>query len=81
MGVLRKLGAWIEGEDEPSVELEHDHGSRGVARITRVFGSDHAGRREPESLPIEGKRPLEIVNRQGDQVNPRFHADSSPGVG
>src|SRR5690606_232245 len=40
--------------------------------VTGELGADHAGRLQPQR-PVELERSLEVVDREGDHADPRFH--------
>lgn len=41
--------------------------------VVAELGSDDAGRVEPETVPVEGERSFEIVDRERDHVDAGFH--------
>jgi len=71
-GVFGKLRAWIEGEDLPPGEVEHDYCAGRVRVVAAVLGCYHTGRLEAERS-VERECAIEVGNGEGYYINARFH--------
>jgi hypothetical protein len=67
--ILGQLRARVEGGDKSAIEAEYrDRSGRGVI-VTGELRTDHAGRVQPEPLPVKRERPIEVTYSQGDHMN------------
>jgi hypothetical protein len=77
-GVLRQLRPRPDGQDESALQLEHRDGACGALVVAREFGAEDARRIEPEAVAVERERPLEIVDRERDDIDAGFHLSFLP---
>jgi hypothetical protein len=55
------------------LQLEHRDSPVGLDLIADELGADHPARLQPEPVLVEGERPLQIGNRERDDVDSGFH--------
>lgn len=75
LGVLGEFGAWEHAQDEPAIEMEQRDGAGRHFLVAGELAGDDALRLQPQP-PIEGQRPLEVLDGQCDHMYPRFHSPS-----
>jgi hypothetical protein len=69
--VLRQLRARVEGQGQGPGKLEHHDGAGRRDVVSGELLGDHTGRFEPEDVPVEGKRPLQVGDGERDDVDQR----------
>src|SRR3712207_5427732 len=72
LSVLGKRCRGPERQDQVVVHAEEDHGA-----ILELLARD-ALRLQAHPIAVEGKRPLEIIHAERQNVDPRLHTGSSP---
>src|SRR5436309_2629719 len=75
--VLGEFATWVEGEDEPALELEDDDCARRARLLVYEVGCDDALRLQTEAVAIEDELASEVVDGEGDDIEARLHCSAS----